>query len=88
MGLGEEVPSPPERTVQYNTSFVDYLDLEISQRVVHKRGKAYEVSDQLRAIMPTERDLMEGSIMKEIGTKSASKRMPKRLLNSIGEVNA
>ena len=72
----------------YDTAFVDYLDLEISQRIVHRNSRVHAVSDQLKAIMPTERDLMQGSILKEIGTHSASKMMPRRMLNGIGEVNA
>ena len=76
-------------TRNYDLGHADYLDLGISQRVeVFPSGKCELVSDQLRATMPTQDDLTEGAIMREVGTKTASIRMAQRQLNSLGEVNA
>ena len=38
--------------------------------------------------MPSAQDLTEGSIMREVGTKTASVKMPLRILNALGEINA
>ena len=74
----------------YDTRHADHLDLAIANRVEchHQSGRHVEVSDQLKAIMPSEADLTEGAIMREVGTRTASVMMPKRLLNALGEINA
>lgn len=54
---------------------VDYLDLEIT-------------SDNRSVVEPTILELQEGQLLKEIGTTEASRRMPRRRLNALGEVNS
>ena len=72
----------------YDTKCSDHLDLAIQERVVEVEGRHYIVSDQLKVINPTQGDLTEGAIMREVGTKTGSVNMPKRVLNNIGEINA
>lgn len=45
-------------------------------------------AEQRSIVQPTQDELMEGSILKEIGTTKASRRMARRRLNTLGEVNA
>jgi len=79
-----------EREVKrgYDTTSSDYLDLAFQERLVEINGRHYTVSDQLKVINPTQSDLTEGAIMREVGTKTGSVSMPKRMLNNIGEINA
>ena len=53
---------------------LDYLDVEV-------RPEQY-------TILPTAQDLTVGAMMRECGASAASRRMPKRKLNALGEVNA
>lgn len=79
---------------KYNVDVIDKLDLAVSDRVEEvwvggdRRWKHALVSDQLQVVLPTPLDLTEGAIMREIGTKTASVKMPQRVLNTIGEINA
>ena len=77
---------PASRT--YDIDFVNHLDLAIPYRIEHKGDKTLMVSDQLKAVMPTELDLTQGSILKDIGTAQGTRKMPKRILNQLGEINA
>ena len=79
-----------EREVErvYDTTSSDYLDLAFQKRLVEINGRHYTVSDQLKVINPTQNDLTDGAIMREVGTKTGSVKMPRRVLNNIGEINA
>lgn len=47
------------------------------------------VTDDNRAVIePTAQELQEGYIIREVGVAAASRKMPKRRLNVIGEVNS
>lgn len=72
----------------YDLPVIDHLDLAVDARVEMRGSRHVLVSDQLRILHPTATELTEGAIMKEVGTKTASVKMPKRILNTLGEVNA
>ena len=67
---------------------IDTLDLAVGGRVEEVGGRHSIVSDQMRVIQPTEHDLTAGAILREVGVHSASVRIPQRVLNVLGEVNA
>lgn len=65
-----------------------HLDLAVGSRVeIGSGGRHRIVSDQVRLIKPSQQDLTEGAILRDVGAKTASIKVPKRMLNRLGEVN-
>lgn len=65
-----------------------HLDLAVGSRVETGSGDRHRaVSDQVRLIKPFQQDLTEGAILREVGAKTAPIKMPKRMLDRLGEVN-
>lgn len=64
--------NPPQRKYSWEC---DWLDLEIKP-------------DQLQVIQPTEADLSVGQLLRDCAASTGSRRMPKRKLNVLGEINA
>ena len=50
--------------------------------------QAREVSDQMKILQPTMLDLTEGAILRDVGNLTGTVKMPKRILNMLGEINA
>ena len=50
--------------------------------------QAPEVSDQMKNLQPTMLDLTEGAILRDVGNLTGTVKMPKRILNMLGEINA
>ena len=50
--------------------------------------QAREVSDQMKILQPTMLDLTEGAILRDVGNLTGTVKMPKRILNVLGEINA
>jgi len=63
---------PPKSVYNWG---LGWLDVEVQQ-------------EQYTILQPTASDLTVGAMMRECGASSASRRMPKRKLNALGEVNA
>ena len=48
----------------------------------------FQITDEQRSVLqPTQDELMEGAILKEIGVAKCSRRMARRRMNNMGEVN-
>ena len=59
----------------WDSPLIDALDLVVTY-------------DNRAVIEPTVRELQEGTILHEVGVTEASRKIPKRQLNTIGEVNS